>query len=81
LKKDASEGSIHLLKLKAGTTIPAHTHPSNEYVYVLSGVVETGGVTCSQGAFWFTPADTRQPHKAITDVEVITIRLGKMGVR
>jgi quercetin dioxygenase-like cupin family protein len=81
LAEPVSEGSIHLLKLKAGTTIPIHTHPCNEYVYVLSGVVETGGVTCSQGTFWITPAHTQQgSHKAITDAEVITIRLGKMGV-
>jgi quercetin dioxygenase-like cupin family protein len=81
LAEPVSEGSIHLLKLKAGTTIPIHTHPCNEYVYVLSGVVETGGVTCSQGTFWITPAHTQQgSHKAITDTEVITIRLGKMGV-
>lgn len=81
LAKLVSEGSIHLLKLKSGTTIPIHTHPCHEYVYVLSGVVETGGVTCSQGTFWFTPAHTQQGvHKAITDVEIITIRLGKMGM-
>lgn len=81
LAEPVSEGSIHLLKLKAGTIIPMHTHPCNEYVYVLSGVVETGGVTCSQGTFWITPAHTQQgSHKAITDVEIITIRLGGIGV-
>ena len=75
------QGSIHLLKMKAGTTIPLHTHPCDEYVYVLSGVVETGGTTCESGMFWFTPANTHQgAHKAITDVEIITIRLGEMGV-
>ncbi|MEM9219622.1 MAG: cupin domain-containing protein [Cyanobacteria bacterium P01_F01_bin.150] len=81
LAEPVPEGSIHLLKLKVGTTIPVHTHPCDEYVYVLSGVVETGGVTCSQGTFWITPAHTQQgTHTAITDVEIITIRLGKMGV-
>jgi hypothetical protein len=31
--------------------------------------------------FWFTPANTQnRSHKAITDVEIITIRLGAMGV-
>lgn len=81
LAEPVPEGSIHLLKLKAGTMIPVHTHPCNEYVYVLSGIMETGGVSCSQGTFWVTPAHTQQgTHKAITDVEIITIRLGKMGV-
>jgi quercetin dioxygenase-like cupin family protein len=81
LAEPVSQGSIHLLKMKAGTTIPIHTHPCDEYVYVLSGVVETGGTTCVEGMFWFTPAQTQQgAHKAITDAEIITIRLGKMGV-
>jgi quercetin dioxygenase-like cupin family protein len=81
LAEPVSEGSIHLLKLKAGTIIPVHTHPCNEYVYVLSGVVETGDTTCHPGTFWITPAHTQQgAHKAITDVEIITIRLGRMGV-
>ena len=26
------EGSIHRLRMKAGTIIPLHTHPCNEYV-------------------------------------------------
>jgi anti-sigma factor ChrR (cupin superfamily) len=81
LAEPVAEGSIHLLKLKAGTIIPVHAHPCDEYVYVLSGVVETNGTTCSQGTFWITPAHTQQgSHIAITDVEIMTIRLGKMGV-
>ena len=76
----ASEGSIHLLKMKQGTEIPIHTHPSDEYVYVLNGTIETGGKPCEPGTFWYVPAYTQQgSHKAITDVEIITIRLGKMG--
>ena len=81
LAEPVCEGSIHLLRMKAGTTIPIHTHPCDEYVYVLSGTIETGGKTCSQGTFWITPAFTRQGfHQAITDVEIMTVRLGKMGV-
>jgi quercetin dioxygenase-like cupin family protein len=81
LAEPVPQGSIHLLKLKAGTTIPIHTHTCDEYVYVLSGVLESGGITCSQGTFWTTPAHTQQGiHKAITDTEIITIRLGAMGV-
>ena len=80
LAKPVPEGSIHLLRMKAGTEIPIHTHPCDEYVYVLRGILETGGKTCSRGTFWFTPAHTQQGfHIAITDVEIMTIRLGKMG--
>lgn len=74
------DGSIHRARLSAGTTIPAHTHPADEYVLVVSGTIETGGTRCEAGTFWTTPAGTRQgPHVAITDVELLTIRLGAMG--
>ena len=73
-------GSIHRARMKQGTIIPVHTHPADEFVFVLSGTVETGGRRCDAGTFWTTPADTRQgPHVAITDTELLTIRLGAMG--
>jgi anti-sigma factor ChrR (cupin superfamily) len=73
-------GSVHRARLVAGTTIPVHTHPADEYVFVLSGTVETGGRRCEAGTFWATPAGTRQgPHVAVTDVELLTVRLGAMG--
>ena len=57
--------------MKAGTTIPVYTHPCSEYVYVLSGIIETGKTTCNQGMFWFTPSQTQQgAHRAISDVEL-----------
>ena len=74
------QGSIHLAHLTAGTVIPPHVHPGNEFVYVLSGTIETGRTRCSAGMFWQTPAGTRQgPHVAVTDVQILTIRLGAMG--
>lgn len=73
-------GSIHRARLAAGTVIPVHTHPADEHVLVLSGTVETGGRRCEAGTFWTTPAGTRQgPHVAVTDVELLTVRLGAMG--
>jgi quercetin dioxygenase-like cupin family protein len=80
LSEPLPEGSIHRLKMKINTKIPVHTHPSDEYVYVMSGTLVTNGRECRQGCFWHTPAGTRQgPHVAKTDVEIITIRLGPMG--
>lgn len=80
LAEPVPQGSIHRLRMVAGTVIPTHFHPSDEYVYVLNGTLETGGRECRQGTFWFTPANTENgPHKAVTDVEIITIRLGPMG--
>lgn len=80
LAQPVPEGSIHRARLAAGTTIPVHTHPADEYVLVLSGTVVTGGRRCETGTFWTTPGGTRQgPHVALTDVELLTVRLGPMG--
>jgi anti-sigma factor ChrR (cupin superfamily) len=80
LAEPVPEGSIHRLKMKQGTIIPAHTHPVGEYVFVVSGRIKTGDRLCETGCFWTTPKETRQgPHEALTDVELITIRLGAMG--
>ena len=73
-------GSIHRARLAKGTVIPVHTHPADEFVLVLSGTVETGGRRCESGTFWTTPAGTRQgPHLALSDAELLTVRLGAMG--
>ena len=81
LAEPVPKGSIHRLKMIAGTVIPVHFHPCDEYVYVLNGTIETAGRECKTGTFWFTPAHTQNgPHKAITSVELITIRLGEMGI-
>lgn len=75
-----SQGSIHRLKMKQGTIIPPHTHPADEYVFVVTGSIKTGDRVCEPGCFWMTLKGTRQcPHVALTDVELITIRLGAMG--
>ena len=63
-----ADGSIHRASLSAGTTIPARTHPPDEYVFVLSGTVETGGSVAS--TLWTTLAGMRQePHIAVKDVD------------
>lgn len=81
LAEPVPQGSIHRLRMVAGTVIPVHLHPCDEYVYVLDGIVETGGQECKKGTFWFVSANTKNgPHQAITDVEILTIRLGPMGV-
>jgi len=80
LAEPAANGSVHRARLAAGTVIPVHTHPADEFVLVLSGTVETGGRRCEAGTFWRTPAGTRQgPHVAISAVELFTVRLGAMG--
>lgn len=81
LAEPVADGSIHRARLAKGAVIPVHTHPCDEYVQVLQGIIETGGRRCEAGTFWITPAGTKQgPHVAITNVELMTIRLGAMGV-
>lgn len=81
LAEPVAAGSIHRARLAKGTIIPPHTHPADEYVYVVAGSVETGGRRCEPGTFWTVPANVRQgPHIAVTDVEILTIRLGALGV-
>jgi quercetin dioxygenase-like cupin family protein len=80
LAEPVSQGSIHRLKMKQGTVIPVHTHPADEYVFVVSGCLKTGDRICETGCFWTTPKGVQQgAHEALTDVELITIRLGAMG--
>ena len=80
LAEPVSQGSIHQLRMDRGTVIPVHYHPCDEYVYVLEGIIETNGRECQAGTFWHTPANIKNgSHKAITDVELLTIRLGAMG--
>jgi len=80
LAEPVADGSVHRARLAAGTVIPVHTHPADEFVLVLSGTVETGGRRCEAGTFWKTPAGTSQgPHVAVTAVELFTVRLGGMG--
>ena len=80
LAQPVKDGSIHRARLAQGTVIPVHTHPADEYVMVLSGTIDTGGRRCTAGTFWITPAGTRQgPRVAVTDAELLTVRLGAMG--
>jgi quercetin dioxygenase-like cupin family protein len=80
LAQPVPDGSIHRARLTAGTTIPVHSHPADEFVQVVSGTIVTGGRRCEAGTFWITPSGTRQgPHVAESDVELLTVRLGPMG--
>jgi len=76
----APGGSVHLLRMAAGTRIGSHVHPAAEYVRVLAGELETGGRRVGAGTSWHTPAGCAQgPHVAVTDVQLLTVRLGPMG--
>ena len=83
LHKNETNGGVTVLrKFKAGVTVPAHLHPqANESVYVLSGEWEEGGVTYTNGAFFFAPQGTPHgPHTAKTEVVSLTIFDGPLSV-
>lgn len=73
-KHEATGGVTVLRKFKAGTTVPAHTHPlANEFVYVLSGEWEESGVSYSTGSFFHAPRGQQHgPHVARTEVISVT---------
>jgi anti-sigma factor ChrR (cupin superfamily) len=80
LAQPVPDGSIHRARLVKGTVIPVHTHPADEYVYVISGTIQTGDRRCEGGTFWITPRGSEQgPHVALSDTEILTVRLGAMG--
>src|SRR3954467_2287783 len=81
-KNETTGGATVLRKFHAGSTIPAHTHPSaNESVFVLSGEWEEAGVTYSTGAFFFAAKGERHgPHIAKTEVVSLTMFDGPLTV-
>ncbi|MFN7140859.1 MAG: cupin domain-containing protein [Limisphaerales bacterium] len=83
LRKDEQTGGVTVLrKFKAGTTVPAHTHPSaNESVYVLFGEWVEDGVSYGNGSFFYVPRGEKHgPHFAKTEVISLTIFDGPLTV-
>jgi quercetin dioxygenase-like cupin family protein len=81
-QREDTGGLVVLRKFKAGSTIPAHTHPeANEWAYVLSGEWEESGTTYTTGALFFAPKGTRHgPHVARTEVISLTMFDGPLTV-
>jgi quercetin dioxygenase-like cupin family protein len=81
-KHEATGGVTVLRKFKAGSTIPAHTHPlANEWAYVLSGEWEESGIAYQTGALFFAPKGVRHgPHVAKTEVISLTVFDGPLTV-
>jgi hypothetical protein len=83
LHKHGNTGGVVVLrKFKAGSIIPAHTHPdANEWAYVLSGDWEESGKTYGAGALFFAPKGLQHgPHTARCEVVSLTIFDGPLTV-
>ena len=81
-KQPDTGGVVVLRKFKAGSTIPAHTHPqANEWAYVLAGEWEESEVTYAAGTLFHAPKGVRHgPHIARTEVMSLTIFDGPLTV-
>lgn len=78
-------GSLDKISMKAGALISPHTHVCDESAYVISGRLQSGEdeqqKVYEQGSIVFTPGAVKQgPHLALTDVELLTMRVGPIGL-
>src|SRR5689334_16480470 len=83
LHKNEKTGGVTVLrKFKAGTHIPAHTHPeANESAYILSGEWVESDVTYTAGTFFFAPRGQKHgPHFAKTEVISLTTFDGPLTI-
>lgn len=83
LRKDEQTGGVTVLrKFKAGTTVPAHTHPlANESVYVVSGTWIEDGVEHGPGTYFYVPKGQKHgPHVAKEEVISLTTFDGPLTV-
>ena len=81
-KQESTGGVVVLRKFKAGSTIPAHTHPdASEWAYVLSGESVESDVSYTSGALFYAPKGVRHgPHVTRTEVSSLTIFDGPLTV-
>ncbi len=78
-------GALDKISMKAGALISAHTHILDESAYIISGTLQSGEDDKQKiyeaGSIVFTPGAVRQgPHLALTDVELLIMRQGPIGV-
>jgi hypothetical protein len=66
--------------MRAGAKIGPLTNVLDEYLVVLTGSIKSGETTMKKGAILHCPGAVRQgPHEAVTDTELLAIRLGPPG--
>ena len=83
LHKNEQTGGVTVLrKFKAGTSVPAHTHPlTNEWAFVLSGEWIEDGQTHLPGTLFFAPKGVQHgPHVARTEVISLTTFDGPLTI-
>jgi RimJ/RimL family protein N-acetyltransferase len=73
-------GSVHNLFMREGAQLGPLTNVLDEYLIVHNGELKSGDDTLERGSVLHCPGGVRQgPHIALTDAEVLVIRLGPPG--
>jgi quercetin dioxygenase-like cupin family protein len=77
---------VGVMRMKAGTGAEPHSHPNEQWIYVLEGTFEAvvGGraIEAKPGAVVYIPADTIHNGKASADGDVVffTVKDGSYGL-
>jgi RimJ/RimL family protein N-acetyltransferase len=73
-------GSVQHFFMRSGAKIGPLTNVLDEYLIVLQGSLKSGDKTLEKGAVLHCPGAVRQgPHEALTEVDLLSIRLGPPG--
>ena len=68
-RENGMGGRSSVVRLRAGTRFPSHSHLGTEEVVVLSGEVSIGGVAMSAGDYLFT--DTGEEHDVVASSDAV----------
>jgi quercetin dioxygenase-like cupin family protein len=77
---------VGLMRMKAGTGAEPHSHPNEQWIYILEGtfeaVVDGKPIAAKPGAVVYIPADTIHNGKASVDGDVVffTVKDGSYGL-
>jgi quercetin dioxygenase-like cupin family protein len=77
---------VGVMRMKAGTGAEPHSHPNEQWIYVLEGTFEAvvGGkpIEAKPGDVVYIPADTIHNGKASADGDVVffTVKDGSYGL-
>lgn len=78
---------VGLMRMKAGTGAEAHSHPNEQWIYVLEGTfratIEGKDVEVKPGSVLYIPANAVHAGKATEDADVVffTVKDGSYGLQ
>ena len=77
---------VALMRMKAGTGAEEHSHPNEQWIYILEGtfnaVIDKKEIEAKPGTLLYIPADTLHFGKASADGDVVffTVKDGSPGL-